>query len=69
MAVPATRRERTYECCVGAFQGKFYFLIHLWEPWLRPFIETSSALISKVGDDIADNDTSRDGDDDDYGSF
>lgn len=36
---------------------------------LRPFIETSSALISKVGDDIADNDTSRDGDDDDYGSF
>lgn len=23
MAVPATRRERTYECCVGAFQGKF----------------------------------------------
>lgn len=21
MAVPATRRERTYECCVGAFQG------------------------------------------------
>lgn len=22
MAVPATRRERTYECCVGAFQGK-----------------------------------------------
>ena len=22
MAVPATRRERSYECCVGAFQGK-----------------------------------------------
>lgn len=22
MAVPATRRERSYECCVGAFQGE-----------------------------------------------
>lgn len=23
MAVPATRRERSYECCIGAFQGEF----------------------------------------------
>lgn len=23
MAVPATRHEITYECCSGAFQGKF----------------------------------------------
>lgn len=27
MAVPATRRERSYECCSGAFQGE----------WLRSF--------------------------------
>lgn len=27
MAVPATRRERTYECCVGAFQGKPFDLL------------------------------------------
>lgn len=28
MDVPATRRERTYECCVGAFQGELADLRH-----------------------------------------
>lgn len=30
MAVPATRRERTYECCVGAFQGESHIERYRW---------------------------------------
>lgn len=40
--MPATRRERTYECCVGAFQGK------LANKWAGVFTVVANTIIMRM---------------------